>query len=252
MTRRAARRLLLLATLAATAGAAAPRSGYTDASPPIQHMQDDDASNPAFLWVQQGETLYAEAPPGGPSCQSCHGPAAKLRGVATRFPRFDPALQRPVTLSQQIDMCRTQRQHAPSFPPESDEALALTAYVGLQSRGVPMAVDATGPAAASAAHGRSLFETRMGQLNLSCAQCHDGLAGQRLAGALIPQGQPNAYPLYRLEWQSLGSLERRLRNCLTGVRAEPLANGSRDLADLEFFLAVRSNGLAVETPGVRP
>ena len=93
---------------------------------------------------------------------------------------------------------------------------------------------------------------RQGQLNLSCAQCHDTLAGQRLGGARIPQGQPNGYPLYRLEWQGMGSLDRRLRNCLTGVRAEPLPSDSPEMAALQFYLGWRSNGLPVETPAVRP
>jgi hypothetical protein len=36
----------------------------------------------------------------------------------------------------------------------------------------------------------------------------------------LPEGHPNGYPIYRLEWQSVGSLQRRLRNCLFGLRAE--------------------------------
>ena len=35
-------------------------SGYQDASPETRAMQDDDASNPGFLWVQQGEALWNE------------------------------------------------------------------------------------------------------------------------------------------------------------------------------------------------
>ena len=216
-------------------------------------MQDDDAANPAFLWVQQGEAIWADASvPSGRSCQGCHGAAATMRGVSARYPAYDPALARPVTLSQRIEQCRTERQHASAWPAESDELLAIEAFVGTQSRGLPVAVDSTGLGRPFADHGRTLFQTRMGQLNLSCAQCHDGLAGQHLAGALIPQGHPNGYPLYRLEWQSLGSLYRRIRNCLTGVRAEPFAPDSPDLTDLEYYLAARARGLPVETPGVRP
>ena len=244
---------LALLLVAVSVGAAAPRSGYTDASPAVRAMQDDDAANPGFLWVQQGEALWADAAvPSGASCQSCHGPAPSMRGVSARYPRFDAGRGRPMTLEQQIELCRTERQGAPAFAPESEELLAVSAFVGSQSRGLPMAVDISGPAAAAAAHGEALFRTRMGQLNLSCAQCHDDLAGQRLGGARIPQGQPNGYPLYRLEWQGMGSLDRRLRNCLTGVRAEPLAPDSSDMAALQFFLGWRANGLRVETPGVRP
>ncbi len=89
-------------------------------------------------------------------------------------------------------------------------------------------------------------------MNLSCAQCHDGLAGQRLGGARIPQGRSNGYPLYRLEWQGVGSLDRRLRNCLAGVRAEPLPSDGPEMAALQFYLGWRPNGLSVEASPVRP
>lgn len=225
---------------------AAPRSGHEDASPPVRAMQDDDSANPGFLWVQQGEAIWADG------CSSCHGGATAMRGVSARYPAYDAKLGRPLTLEQRIEQCRTERQGKAAFAPESDELLAITAFVGLQSRGMPMAVDATGSARPFAERGRALFTTRMGQLNLSCAQCHDDLAGHHLAGASIPQGQPNGYPLYRLEWQSLGSLGRRLRNCLTGVRAEPFAPDSPDLVALELYLGERADGLTVETPAVRP
>jgi sulfur-oxidizing protein SoxA len=246
-------RLALLLALVAVAAVAAPHSGYDDASPPVRAMQDDDAANPGFLWVQQGEAIWSDASvPTGKSCASCHGAAAAMRGVSAHYPEYDAGLGRPVTLGQRIEQCRTQRQGAPAFKPESDEALAIEAFVGTQSRGLPVAVDAGGPARPFYEHGQTLFRTRMGQLNLACAQCHEGLAGHRLAGAVIPQGQPNGYPLYRLEWQSLGSLYRRLRNCMTGVRAEPFAPDAPDLVDLELYLAARADGLLIETPAVRP
>ena len=224
---------------------AAPHSGHDDASPAVQAMQDDDAENPGMLWVEQGAALWEEG------CASCHGAPGSMRGVSARYPRYDPGLGRPVTLGAQVNQCRARTGQAP-WTPDSDEMLSVTALVGRQSRGLPVAIDAGGPAQAWLQQGRALFTERQGQLNLSCAQCHDTLAGQRLGGARIPQGQVNGYPLYRLEWQGVGSLDRRLRNCLTGVRAEPLPPGSPEMAALQFYLGWRSNGLLVETPAVRP
>ena len=100
--------------------------------------------------------------------------------------------------------------------------------------------------------GETLFRQRMGQLDLSCAQCHDERAGGRLGSSLIPQGRALGYPVYRLEWQGLGSLQRRLRNCMSGVRAEPFAYGAPELVELGLYLALRDRGMAGETPGVRP
>jgi sulfur-oxidizing protein SoxA len=100
--------------------------------------------------------------------------------------------------------------------------------------------------------GAALFAQRMGQLDLSCAQCHDERAGQRLGGSVIPQGHATGYPIYRLEWQGMGSLQRRLRNCMTGVRAEPFAYGAPEMVALELYLAHRARGMVVEAPAVRP
>lgn len=240
--------------LATPSHAADKRSGYDDASPATRAMQDDDASNPGFLWVQQGESLWSErAVDTARSCADCHADAARsMRGVAARYPLFDARLGRPITLEQRINQCRTERQNVAKLSPDSDAMLALTAYVGLQSRGLPIQVSIDGPARSFFAAGAAQFNARQGQLNLSCSQCHDALAGQRLGGSVIPQGQPNGYPEYRLEWQGMGSLYRRIRNCLVGIRAEPFDPDSPELVALEFYLGWRANGLKVETPAVRP
>ena len=92
----------------------------------------------------------------------------------------------------------------------------------------------------------------MGQLNLSCSQCHDDNWGKKLAGTPVPQAHPTGYPLYRLEWQSVGSITRRFRNCLTGMRAELLPHGAPELVDLELYLMWRARGMTMDAPAVRP
>jgi sulfur-oxidizing protein SoxA len=231
-------------------GAGDRRSGYDDASPETRAMQDDDAANPAFLWVQHGQSLWSEADGvAGKSCAGCHGNVASLRGVAARYPAFDPKRGRPVTLEERINLCRTDHMGAPAFAWNDDKLLSLSALVGLQSRGLPLAAEPREPFLSA---GAALFRQRMGQLNLSCAQCHEDRAGLKLAGSLIPQAHPNGYPEYRLEWQGMGSLYRRLRNCMIGVRAEPFAPDSAEAAALALFLAVRADGMRIETPAVRP
>jgi len=102
------------------------------------------------------------------------------------------------------------------------------------------------------AKGRELFMRRQGQLNLGCANCHDDNWDKRLAGSAITQGHPTGYPLYRLEWQSLGSLQRRLRSCISGVRAQGYDYGAPELVELELYLMTRARGMPIETPAVRP
>jgi len=217
-------------------------------------MQDDDTANPAMLWVLEGAALWTRKTGGaGRACADCHGDArATMKGVAARYPAFDTARGRPVSLEQRINACRVDRQQAPALGWESRELLALSAYVARQSRGMPIdvAIDARTRPFLDA--GRAIFQRRQGQLNLSCAQCHDDHWGRQLAGNPIPQAHPTGYPLYRLEWQSVGSLQRRLRGCLVGIRAEPYDYGAAELVDLELFLKWRARGMPLDAPAVRP
>ena len=69
---------------------------------------------------------------------------------------------------------------------------------------------------------------------------------------ILGTAHPTGYPLYRLEWQALGSLQRRLRNCMIGMRAEPYDYGAPEHVALELYLMWRARGLPVEAPAVRP
>ena len=230
----------------------ARRSGFDDMSPAVQAMQRDDAMNPGLLWVQGGEQAWTRRSGAAPACAGCHAGATPMRGVAARYPAWDEALARPVNLATRINLCRERHQGLPPWPSEHEELVSLEAWVGQQSRGLPIAPPQDSRLAPFRARGEALFRERIGQLDLSCAQCHDERAGGRLGATRIPQGQATGYPLYRLEWQGMGSLGRRIRNCMTGVRAEPLAYGSVEMAEIELHLAVRAMGMALETPAVRP
>jgi L-cysteine S-thiosulfotransferase len=249
----------LLATVLAACGVAQAqpdtrRSGFDDMSPPTQAMQRDDMQNPGMLWVQDGAALWERAPAASAkSCAGCHGAAnTSMRGVAARYPAFDPKLKRPVNLAQRINLCRERHQQTTPLPAESHDLLALESHVALPSRGLAITPPADPRLTPFRERGAALYQQRIGQLDLSCAQCHDERAGQRLGGSVIPQGRATGYPLYRLEWQSLGSLPRRLRNCMTGVRAEPLAHNDPAMVELELYLAWRDRGMKMETPAVRP
>lgn len=230
------------------------RSGYEFMTPETRAMQDDDDANPGMLSVLDGEELWSRAAgEAARSCADCHGKAViSMKGVAARYPALDKGSGRPVDLEQRINACRKDRQRAPPLPYESRELLALTAYVAHQSKGEPIEVPDHPRTRPFIAAGKMIFEQRQGQLNLSCAQCHDDNWGKHLGGTVIPQAHPTGYPLYRLEWQRIGSLRRRLRNCLVGMRAAPYPENAPEIVDLELFLAWRARGLALETPAVRP
>ena len=230
------------------------KSGFAFMGPDTQAMQKDDLANPGMLSVLEGEALWnAPAGQSQKSCASCHGEAGQsMKGVAARYPAFDEKKQSAVDLDGRIIQCRIEHQQAPAPQRESRELLSLSAFVGKQSRDMPIAPPQDAKLATIRAQGQKLYTQRMGQLNFSCAQCHDDNAGGHLGAAPIPQAHPTGYPLYRLEWQSLGSLQRRLRNCLSGMRAEPIMPGSADAIALEAYLMARAAGLPLETPAVRP
>lgn len=246
------KRALMLAAALVVMGASAQqrKSGAEFMGEPTRAMQRDDTQNPAMLWVGDGEAAWAA---GGKSCASCHGDAKKsMRGVAARYPAFDTHSKLPINLAQRINQCRETKQKLPPWRLESRELLAMESYVALQSRGMPVAPPNDARLKPATERGKQMFYQRIGQLNLSCAQCHDDNWGKRLAGSTIPQGHASAYPIYRLEWQDMGSLQRRLRNCMSGVRAEVPAYGAQELVELELYLAARARGMAIESPGVRP
>ena len=243
---------IALAAACATPAGDPRHSGFDDMSPALQQLQRDETQNPGLLAVLEGAALW-EAPVGAAqaSCRGCHGAPATLRGAAAGYPRFDATLGRPVSLGQRIAQCRV-RQGLAAPGPDDPARLALEALVARQSLGLPLRPDPDPRLVPWRERGRALYGQRLGQLNLACAQCHEALAGARLGGSTIPQGHPTGYPAYRLEWQALGSLQRRLRGCLAGVRAEPFGPDAPEWVALELHLVQRAAGLALETPAVRP
>lgn len=254
--------VLLAALTACVAGAAgaqtavrpAPlKSGIEFTGAEVRALQNDEFANPAMLWVSRGSALW-EQPAGNDnrSCASCHGEAtASMKSVATHYPQIDKSSGGLINLEGRIQQCRERRQNASPLKYESEELLGLTAFVRMQSRGMPLAISIDGPARAYFERGRDFYYKRVGQMNLACAHCHQDNWGKKLGPEIISQGHGNPYPGYRLEWQTMGSLHRRFRSCLSGVRAEMLPQGAPEYLDLELYLAWRSGDLPIETPGVR-
>jgi sulfur-oxidizing protein SoxA len=246
--------LITGAVLATEIPQAERRSGYSFMAQDTKAMQDDASANPGMLWVLDGEALWNRKLGGAnKSCADCHNDArASMNGIAARYPAFDKALGRPVDLEQRINLCRANHQQASPLAYESRDLLALTAFVAQQSQGIPIETGSDPQLAPFIARGRDLFMQRQGQLNLGCTNCHDDVWDKHLAGSAITQAHPTGYPIYRLEWQSLGSLQRRLRSCITGIRAQAYDYGAPELVELEVYLMTRARGMPIETPAVRP
>lgn len=225
------------------------QSGYVFLTAETQALQDDDFANPGLLWVDRGADLFQSTPESDTSCMSCH--ADGMVGVAATYPKIDGASHKLLNLEGRINQCRVEHQGLEPLLYESDALLALTAYIAVQSNGLPASVTVTRDMQPALELGRDYFLNKRGQLNLSCQQCHTENWGKQLRGDTISQGHGNGFPAYRLEWQSLGSLQRRFRDCDMGVRATPLPYGDDTYLALELYLATRSKGLKLESPAVR-
>ncbi|MEM9939405.1 MAG: sulfur oxidation c-type cytochrome SoxA [Pseudomonadota bacterium] len=254
--------LLALAVIAACSGGDAPQteygeglqpsdiqSGYVFLTAETQTLQDDTFANPGYLWVDRGRALFERVRDQEPACATCHEDG--LVGAAAGFPKLDSQTGKLINLEQQVNLCRERHQNLPVLAYESEDLLALTAYLANQSADMASTVETDGALSAHLEIGREYFYTRRGQLNLSCHQCHDQNWGAKLRGDTISQGHLNGFPAYRLEWEGMGSSHRRLQDCDTGVRAEPLPAGDPVYVALELYLAARAGELPLESPAVR-
>lgn len=230
-----------------------PVSGYEYLTPEMQAMQDDDFANPGLIAVEAGESLFSTPGENGKSCASCHGPGGNQLDVKhiARYPVYSAQLNKPVTLRSQILACRNDRMGGPSLNYASEEALQLEAFVRRLAYGETIAVDVSGALSPYYEAGKKLFHTRWGQVDIACHQCHDYHAGQTFRGQILTQGQSNGFPVYRFTEGHVVGLQERITQCLTSLRAEPYALGSEEYINLEVYMSARSNGLKIETPGIR-
>lgn len=228
-------------------------SGWRFRAPETQAFEMDDFENPAFPAVEQGEALWSTVEgEAGKSCATCHNDASEtMKGVRASMPKWNEKLGKPHTLETQINACRTENMKAEAWKWEAPNMLAMTAYVGLQSRGMPVNVKTDGPMQSWTDKGKELYYTRVGQLDMSCANCHEENYGKMIRADHLSQGQINGFPTYRLKWGGLGSIHRRFSGCMKNIRATPYKRGSDEFIALETYLASRGAGLSVETPAVR-
>ena len=235
---------------AAVSGAA---SGYQYRMPETRAIQDDDEINPAFLWIEDAAEAWSRVEGAtGKACASCHGRAEEtMKGVGAGYPKYHAPSGKPINLEQRINLCRTENMQAPAWDWETDELLAMTTYVKYQSRGMPVSVDIDGPARPFFEAGKSLFHTRLGQIDMACSHCHDANTGKHLRAQRLSQGQINGFPNYFLGFQRQVSTHFMFRLCTERVRATPFDFGADEYIGLELYTDWRGRGLPVETPAVR-
>jgi sulfur-oxidizing protein SoxA len=231
----------------------AQRSGNAFLSADLLAIQNDATSNPVQLWLDQGRTLWGSASHAG-TCFECHGAVQNMKAVATHYPQWSRQKQQLVNLEDQILTC-SQRSGRPLKGLENPDVLSLSALLHQGSLGMPYQVTSTpGEAAqwqAALNQGAEQFTTRIGRMNLACTHCHDLSIGKQMRADVISPAHPTGFPIFKMSWQSMGSIDRRLRACFSGVQAEVPAPGSPVLRQLELFLKMRAQGLPIDGPSLR-
>ena len=228
-------------------------SGWVFRTDETRAMQADDFDNPAMLYVEQGLTAF-NTPMGteGHSCATCHENPESLAGVRATYPKWDAAHGAVQTVELQVLECQTERMGvAEPYGYDSQAMNNMVALLASVARGQTVNVAIDGPAADAFALGEQIYHTRYGQMELSCAQCHENNYGNLLRADHLSQGQVNGFPTYRLKNTNIVSVHNRFRGCIRDTRGEPYAVGSPEFVALELYVAARGNGLSIEGPAVR-
>ena len=221
---------------------------------PMRKQWEDIMQFPPYDFaLDEGKTAFETPFANGKSYADCF--ANKGIGVRQDFPYFDTKSGEVVTLDGAINRCRAANGEKP-LPYQVGMMASITAYMAETSRNKPFDIKIPDDPRALAAYedGKEYFYTRRGQLNFSCASCHVGAAGQRLRGDILAPavGILAAFPIYRSDWGSMGTIDRRFTSCSTQMRSTPLPPQDRSYRNLEYFLSYMSNGVPIAGPGTRP
>ena len=229
-------------------------SGWRFREAELQALQMDDFDNPANFAVDMATEMWSTVDgTEGKSCASCHeNLEADMKGVRAVYPKWNEDAGELRTLASQINHCRTDNMGAEEWKYTGSEMTAMEALISLQSRGMPVNVAVDGPVAEIWKQGEEMYYTRYGQLELSCANCHEQNYGNYIRADHLSQGQINGFPAFRLKDDGLVQVQNRFRGCIRDTRAETFAAGSPEFDALELYVASRGNGLSVEGPSVRP
>lgn len=202
--------------------------------------------------LQHGKKLFHTPFANGKTYASCfaHGGI----GIRQHYPYFDSKTDQVVTLELAINDCRV-KNHEKRLPWEKGDLADISAYMASTSDGKKMDIKVPNDPRALAWYeeGKRFFYMKRGQLNMSCADCHVYNAGKRIrADTLSPAlGHATHFPVYRLKWQNLGTIDRRYGGCNKQVRAKPFPAQSKEYRALEYFESYMSNGIAVNGPALR-
>lgn len=228
-------------------------SGWIFRKDETQEAQMDDFDNPGMIFVDIAQDAWNKVEgTEGKSCASCHGdPAESMAGVKATYPKWREDAGAVRSIDMEINNCRTARMGAEPWKLTKSKMTAMNALITVQSRGMPVNVAIDGPAQSMWERGKEMYYTKTGQLEMSCANCHEDNYDLHIRADHLSQGQINGFPVYRLKNTKLNSVHARFKGCVRDTRAETYKPGGEDFLALELYVASRGNGLSVEGPSIR-
>lgn len=201
--------------------------------------------------IDAGAELYKKAFANGKSISTCFPDPA----VTNIYPYFDEKRNELISLTQAINECITSNGEK-AWDTKKGDMASLQAYMAAQTTeaGKKIDIKIESKAAAEAyERGKEYYYTQRGYLKLSCATCHVQGSGQRVRNEkLSPMlGSMTHWPVHRLKWGNLGTVERRISGCIKDEGQVPPKDTSAQMKELLYYMSYISNDMAVDGPDIR-
>ncbi len=197
--------------------------------------------------IDEGEALYKN----NKALQKCF----PKTDIAGDYPYFDDKKGEVVTITQAINDCLVDAGQK-KWNIKKGKMAKLEAYFAHKSKEAGKKVDIKiNSKAAEEAYerGKKAYYSQRGYLKLSCATCHVQGAGKRVRAEYMSPllGHTTHFPVYRLKWNSLGTLERRIEGCNKDEGENPHKGSSKWAKEVLYFMSYMSNGMTIDGPDIR-
>ena len=237
-----------------------------------REMISDPMSNPGYLAVDRGESLWGEKRgTKNISLETCDlglG-AGKLEGAFAKLPRYFGDADRVMDLEQRLLWCMEKVQGLDtkdviarrfSGPGRASDMEDLVAFIANKSNGMKIDIPMSHPREQEmAAVGEAMFYRRGGVNDFSCATCHadegkrirlQGLPNLSKAGKTA-QETMGSWPTYRVSQGALRTMQHRLWDCFRQQRWPVPEYGSDGITALTVYLQQQAAGGDINVPSIK-
>ncbi|MGJ0314968.1 sulfur oxidation c-type cytochrome SoxA [Aliarcobacter cryaerophilus] len=201
--------------------------------------------------IEKGEELYTKKFANGSSLQTCF---PDLTNAGT-YPYYDKNKKELISLTKAVNDC-LRANGEKEWGTKKGPMAEFQAYWVNESKeaGKKFDIKINSKAEKEAyERGKEYYYSQRGYLKLSCATCHIQGSGQRVRNEVLSPllGQVTHFPVLRLKWTDIGTVERRLSGCVVDQGQVPPKDESQTMIELLYFLAYMSNDMPVDGPDVR-